>query len=178
MVFYRPNHGEFELDDVTTILNDLFDRCTDELFDLAVATDSQRKDGYFSFVNVITVHRVTQGGVFLFWRKQRESEFGVARKNPNAIRDRLLLEAEQSRKLAGTIDGDVMDRSRRNHVDFAVHVDVNGDQSSIDASIARQAIGHIRGCGYPVRDKPDAYAASKAADRICRNPGAFRPAGT
>jgi predicted RNase H-related nuclease YkuK (DUF458 family) len=48
-----------------------------------------------------------------------------------------------------------------------VHLDINPDEMHGSSCVIQQATGYIRGmCGFAPKVKPDAFAASYAADRL------------
>ena len=48
-----------------------------------------------------------------------------------------------------------------------VHLDINPDELHGSSCVIQQATGYIRGmCGFPPKVKPEAFAASYAADRL------------
>jgi predicted RNase H-related nuclease YkuK (DUF458 family) len=48
-----------------------------------------------------------------------------------------------------------------------VHLDINPDELHGSSCVIQQATGYIRGlCGFPPKVKPEAFAATYAADRL------------
>ncbi len=126
---------------------------------LTVGTDSRHVDGRASIVSVIAVRRMGNGGRF-FWRRNYRDHF-------RNLRQRIYLEAMRSLKLASQLN-DLLDDSFDRLPDgfeynLEIHVDIG--RSGPTGDMMNEIVGMIRGSGYSVRTKPEAYCASVVADR-------------
>jgi predicted RNase H-related nuclease YkuK (DUF458 family) len=53
-------------------------------------------------------------------------------------------------------------------IKLEIHADINPDiDRGLSAGALAEAVGYIRGMDYDFKVKPDAWAASKAADKLC-----------
>ena len=53
-------------------------------------------------------------------------------------------------------------------IKLEIHADINPDvDKGLSAGALSEAVGYIMGMGYDFKIKPDAWAASKAADKLC-----------
>ncbi len=147
--------GEQFFDELTTYLC----RAPSRKYLLTVGTDSRQMKNKTSFVSVVAIQRVGHGGRY-FWRRFYRGKF-------KALRPRIYVEAEQSLKLATRLTADFEEHLLRQplefDIDWEIHVDIgpNGPTSEMISEI----VGMIRGCGYTVRTKPEAYCAAVVADR-------------
>ena len=106
----------------------------------------------------VVVHKDGNRGCKIFGEVQRERDFDQQRDKP---RMRLMNEvykvAELYMKLADVLE----DR----HVE--VHLDINPDEHHGSSCVISEATGYIRGmCNVVPMVKPNAFAASYAADRL------------
>ncbi len=151
--FNSPTYGRLELPHVVQhILRFVNEK--EGKYKLVLGTDSQAGAGYVEFVTAIVVHRVTRGGIY-FWQRR------IHRKRYQ-LRDRMYQEAMISIEAANELLK--MERTfELFRKDFEIHVDVGqgGETKEMIAEIA----GLVTGYGYVVRTKPDAFAATKVADR-------------
>jgi len=52
-------------------------------------------------------------------------------------------------------------------IPLEIHADINPDPNHESNKALQQAVGYILGMGYEFKVKPDAWAASSAADKKC-----------
>jgi predicted RNase H-related nuclease YkuK (DUF458 family) len=137
---YIKNHPEYE-------------------YKIYIGCDSQvnRKSTVYS--TVIGIHRIGHGVHIIHTReyeKKTSEKFGdiINRlwKEVTRIVDTALYLKEQG------IDID----------DIGTHVDANGDNKYVSNKIYASAIGWLNGLGFKVEGKPNAWAATYAANRYCR----------
>ena len=108
----------------------------------------------YTVVLVIHIDNCHGGKVFGFTESERDYD-----KNFDKPRMRLMNEAY---KVSGVYLelGDILD----NH-DVEVHLDINPKKDAGSSCVIREAAGYILGvCGVEAKVKPDAFAASYAAD--------------
>ena len=111
------------------------------------------------FVTIIALHRQGQGGRY-FWAKQR------TRRAKMALRQRIYEEALRSLEVAGElmkILPAALKYEAKTVYDLEIHVDV-GPNGQTKAMI-QEIVGMIRGNGFTVRTKPEAYGAFVVADK-------------
>jgi predicted RNase H-related nuclease YkuK (DUF458 family) len=118
-----------------------------------IGCDSQNHNGTTTFATVIVLHQPNRGGHVLY------SKMTIPR--IQARYERLWKEieftleaAEYLTKLGITIS--------------FLDIDINPDPRYGSNSIFRSALGLLESFGYSVRSKPEAHAASCAADRLCK----------
>lgn len=135
--------------------------------------------GDTDFVSVVVVHRIGKGGRY-FWVKNRLARM-------LSLREKIYEEATRSLMLAMKLGGELKERLER--VDMVHRKEANGDEPEqfetsgwrepsytleihVDIGtqgptrdMIREIVGMIRGNGFVVRTKPEAYAASTVADR-------------
>jgi predicted RNase H-related nuclease YkuK (DUF458 family) len=128
-----------------------------------IGADSERvtkgNDEHFAeFYLVVVVHIDGRHGCKIFGEVQVERDYDNKISKPST---RLMTEvykvAELYLKLADVLE----DR------EVEVHLDINPDEKYNSSIVVQQAIGYIKGvCNVEPRVKPQAFAASYAADRL------------
>ena len=113
---------------------------------------------YADYVLAIVVHINGNNGCKLFGEVQRELVYDA---KPGKPALRLMTEvykvSELYLKLAAVLEGRAVE----------VHLDINPDEMHGSSCVISQAIGYIKGvCNVVPFVKPDAFAASYAADRF------------
>ncbi len=115
-------------------------------------------DWYADYVLAIVVHINGNNGCKLFGEVQRER---VWDSKPGKPAQRLMTEVYKVSELYLKLAEVLEDR----HVE--VHLDINPDEHYGSSCVISQAVGYIKGvCNVIPFVKPDAFAASYAADRF------------
>jgi uncharacterized protein len=153
--FISPTHGELDFDGV---LDKLLAYLGDEPgleYELIIGTDSMpQQQTEAEFVSAIVVHRKKSGGIY-FWTKRHETKL-------HTLRQRIYQEALHSIKMAEQLISKLKERSII-EFNLSIHVDVgpNGETKKM----MQEIVGMVKGNGYSVKTKPEAYGASSVADR-------------
>jgi len=127
-----------------------------------IGADSVRfKEGrnwYADYTLAVVVHVDGRHGCKIFGEVQREPDYDQ-KKNKPAVR--LMNEVYKVSELFQSLIDVLEDR----HVE--VHLDINPDERYGSSCVVQQAIGYIKGtCNIVPMVKPNAFAASYAADRL------------
>lgn len=153
MDFVSPTTGKLSFREMFEALVGYMSEEPDQQYHLIIGTDSLLSERT-CFVTAIIAHRVGHGGRY-FYRKQFNRKM-------ESLRQRILFETALSLELAGHLSAEL---ARNGHSEFPVeiHLDVgpNGDTKRI----IREVVGMVTGSGYTAVTKPDAYGASKVADK-------------
>lgn len=116
------------------------------------------KAWYADYTLAVVVHVDGRHGCKIFGEVQRELDYDH-KKNKPAVR--LMNEVYKVSELFQSLIDVLEDR----HVE--VHLDINPDERYGSSCVVQQAIGYIKGtCNVIPMVKPNAFAASYAADRL------------
>jgi predicted RNase H-related nuclease YkuK (DUF458 family) len=121
---------------------------------ILVGTDSEIQENGVEFISVIVVHRVGYGARY-FWKK-----INIKRKMD--LFTRLWEEANLSLEISKEILEELI--KERLEFDFELHLDLSTTGKS--KSVVKEIINLVKGYGFEVKIKPEAYAASKIADHL------------
>jgi len=146
---------ESKLKEVVNFINS----CSDNT-KVYIGCDSYRKkkgDKWFAhYTTVVVVHMNGNNGCRIYHEKSSEIDYDQKKNRPQL---RMMNEVYKSSEMYLTIAPHI-------EKDIEIHVDVNPDERYGSNCAYSQAIGYIRGvCGVDPKFKPDAWAASCAADR-------------
>lgn len=154
-LFNSPTFGTLTLEAVRKKILKFMEEEPQYKYRVVIGTDSQNKNGNETdFVTALVVHRVGRGGIY-FWRRKIEKKTYV-------LRQRIYEEATLSLGLAE----EFLEVTRHDGIsrfDVEIHVDI-GEYGETKVMI-NEVIGMVRGSGFAVQIKPEAYGASKVADR-------------
>ena len=141
-------------------------------FSVYVGTDSQKstkRKGLYKFATVIIIRTFDseearkigagKGGIII----SSTYNHAFKRKYKEAVNERMIYEVSKSVEAAYEI-AEVLDLYE---VPLEVHADINQKPEFESNKALQQAIGYILGMGYDFKVKPDAWASSNGADKIC-----------
>lgn len=126
-----------------------------------IGVDSERiligTTWYVDFLIAVVVHIDAKHGAKVFGGVQRERDYD---KNLSKPRLRLITEVYKAAEI-------YLELSELVAQDISIHLDLNPNQVFGSSCVIAEAIGYIKGvCGITPKVKPEAWAASIAADRI------------
>ena len=128
-----------------------------------IGVDSERvrgadKQWYGVYTAAIVVHINGNNGCKLFGEVSRERDYDQKASRPSMrLMNEVYRVSEMFQRLAPVLAD----------CDVEVHLDINPDEMHGSSCVVQQAIGYIRGtCNVIPMVKPDAFAASYAADRL------------
>jgi len=152
--FNSPTYGQLEFKEVVEKIAKYMEEVPDKKYRVVIGTDSQvHNHDDVDFVSAIIVQRIGSGGIY-FWQRERVSK-------PYALRERMYEEATRSMALAEEFLQGFKDEVLE--YDLEIHVDI-GRLGETRAMI-NEVVGMIRGSGFEVKIKPEAYGAQSVADR-------------
>ena len=122
---------------------------------VCIGTDSQVTNGVTEFASVIVFLREQKGG-FMFIHNE------TSRKNMS-IRERLIIEVSKSVDVSYNLC-DLLDKY---DVELEVHADINTDPAFQSNQALSEAMGYIISMGFQFKAKPDAFASTSCANKMC-----------
>lgn len=140
-----------------------FIRNSSSASNIYIGADSERYRGrddkwYADYTVAIVVHLDGSRGCKVFGQVTSELDYDKRHDRPAY---RLMNEVYKASQMYMDLFEVIGDR----HVE--VHLDINPDEMHGSSCVIQQATGYIRGmCGFAPKVKPEAFAASYAADRL------------
>lgn len=114
------------------------------------------------YSTVIVLHKDSNKGCRVFHNS-------VTLPNYGSMRAKLLMEVQYSLEAFYAIENVIGER----HVE--IHLDLNSDPKHASNVVTAEAIGWVRSAGVTARIKPEAFAATHAADHFVRDKYPYRP---
>lgn len=156
--FTSPSRGAVTLEAMVDDIRQLADRYPRDRFRIIIGTDSQPHPGSrrVTFVTAVIVHHVGKGARYYIHREHQSHMY--------SLRQRMFAEAAYSLQVGGLLTerlGSLGDSWRPE-----VHVDVG--ERGATRQLIREIVAWIMANGYEAHIKPDAFAASKVADRYTK----------
>ena len=122
---------------------------------VCIGTDSQVRSGVIEFATVIVFLREKKGG-FMYIHNFKSTQ-------KMSLRERMIQEVGKSVEVAYALC-DLLDKY---DVALEVHADINTDPHFESNVALREAMGYILGMGFEFKAKPNAFASSSCADKVC-----------
>ncbi len=151
--FVSPTQGRLTFEQMFKQLVGYMKSEPDQNYHLIIGTDSLLADDT-TFVTAIIVHRVGHGGRY-FYRKFRNRKI-------TSLRHRILFETSLSLETAHHITTELA-RNGYSKLPVEIHLDVGNNGET--KRVVREVVGMVSGSGYAAVIKPDAYGATKVADK-------------
>ena len=151
---YSPSRGPIAFDDMIEDIVGIMEQDADYAYEVIVGTDSHPSLGDTDFVTAIIVRRVGKGGRY-FWSRSCE---GLYRELSQRIYREALLSFEWAKAIMEAL-------GKRTLLDFNLEIHVDVGRNGKTRSLIDGVVGMIVGGGFPVKIKPEAYAASSVADK-------------
>lgn len=127
----------------------------DYVYDLVIGSDSQYHGGFTVFVTAVIIHRVGKGAKLFYTKSKVNKNLDICTK--------ILRETYCSIEVMQKIEEDDIVYALNN---YSIHVDAG--QNGNSRKILKECISYVHGFGYDCKTKPDAYVASKVADRYTK----------
>jgi len=153
--YHSPTFGILDQESVRKKIVEFIKKAPQCRYRLIIGSDSQVKNGHGTdFVTAVVVHRVGEGGIY-FWRRNCQDKSQVLRER---IYQEALLSLSCAEEMLKLFEDDGLTK-----YNLEIHVDIgkNGETRKMLSEI----VGIVRGSGFIVKTKPEAYGASKVADR-------------
>ncbi|MCR4404276.1 MAG: ribonuclease H-like YkuK family protein [Candidatus Acetothermia bacterium] len=166
-LFYSPTEGELTFAQVLAEIVELMNHEPQGQYEIVVGTDCHdtpvaeefnrhrlKKAPPMEFVTAVIIHRLGKGGRY-FWRRVREE-------NIYTLRQKIYKEATLSFELARRLMRELAAQTMLEY-NLEIHIDVG--KHGRTRELIDEVVGYIRGSGFAVKTKPEAYAASSVADK-------------
>jgi len=180
--FKNPTTGELFLGDIVRELINYRNKDLMSKYRIFIGTDSEEREKGIDFVSVIAIHRIGKGGRYFWLRSYEKQKLEFRNRIFKEVTISLalayaLLEQELENNnipiAAGKSVIEAIKELEQNPVnnfkslildkEFEIHVDI-GNNGPTSAMI-KEIVGMIRGSGFFVKIKPEAFAAANVADK-------------
>jgi len=140
---------------------------------VCIGTDSKRRGVGYQFATAIVIALSENIGKDRFGRDILKGKGGMVigatyfdekqTKGKEGVKERMMKEVAKTIEIATEISPllDLYD------IKLEIHADINPDIRFDSNKALNEAVGYMLGMGYDFKVKPDAWAASKGADKLC-----------
>lgn len=153
MIFISPSKGKMSFDDTFKDIVSYMQEMPGVPYRLIIGTDSQLREDA-CFVTAIVIHRVGKGGRY-YYTKENE-------KMGRSLKQRIFFEAAKSLGVASKL-AEKLAQNGYGDLNVEIHLDIG--QNGETKELIREIVGMVTGTGFEAKIKPDAYGATKVADK-------------
>lgn len=158
IIFFSPSKGALTIEGIVKEIVFYLSEDPRRTYKIVIGTDSQSQGNLVEFVTAVVIHRVGSGGRY-FWQKNTREKIVT-------LRQRIYEEVNFSLAMAQNLinylkDYVVADAGLSRGLEIHVDIGENGETREM----IKEVVGMVRGNGFDVKTKPEAYAASKVADK-------------
>lgn len=159
--FFNPTKGQLTKEEMLKELLDYFKEEPKKSYEIVVGCDSTEREGNF-FVVVVALRKGAGGR---FFAKKASFE-----RKSLSLRERILKEVLLSCDIALSLREELQEMVKNSlpNLDYQfkyIHADI-GENGATKAMI-KEIVNLIKGNGFEPKIKPEAFAASVVADRLC-----------
>ncbi|HXL03907.1 MAG: hypothetical protein GX872_05620 [Firmicutes bacterium] len=153
MIFISPSKGKMSFDETFKDIVSYMQEMPGVPYRLIIGTDSQLREDA-CFVTAIVIHRVGKGGRY-YYTKENE-------KMGRSLKQRIFFEAAKSLGVASKL-AEKLAQNGYGDLNVEIHLDIG--QNGETKELIREIVGMVTGTGFEAKIKPDAYGATKVADK-------------
>ena len=153
--FISPTKGRLNYPQVIEELLFFIEHEPIDTYSIIVGSDSEQGSSETEYITAIVIYRHGRGGRFFTQR--------TIQPNKATLRDRIWQETTLSTELAQEIL-DEFQAQGNGFRDVAIHVDIG--EHGPTKSLIKEICGFVRGMGFVVEIKPQAFAACAVADKV------------
>lgn len=153
MNFVSPSRGVLSFDRMFREIISYVNDDPNSTYKLIVGTDSQVRDTV-QFVTAVIVHRVGKGARYFYARTSQD--------HVNSLRQKIYYETSLSLGLGSRL-AERLAQNGLAKLNVEIHLDIGTHGETRD--LIREVVGMIVGSGFDAKIKPEAYGASKVADK-------------
>jgi predicted RNase H-related nuclease YkuK (DUF458 family) len=145
-------------------------------FKLSIGTDSQKiTNSLYKFATVILITTTEnlgggviwgRGGIVIYTTYNHDfmkKEVDGKKRDKELVNERMVFEVGKSIEVATQI-AELLDLYE---IKMEIHADINPDPKHESNKALQSAVGYILGMGYDFKIKPESFASSNCADKLC-----------
>jgi len=152
-MFTSPTKGKMSFNDAFKDIVAYMQEVPSASYRLIIGTDSQLREDA-CFVTAMVVHRIGKGARYYYSREKERMG--------RSLRQRIFYEAAKSLGVASKL-AEKLAQNGYGDLNVEIHLDIG--QGGETRDLIREIVGMVTGTGFEARIKPDAYGASKVADK-------------
>lgn len=159
--FISPTQGKLNFNSVLESVTNFILEEPKDIYQLVVGTDSEGKDNPF-FVTAIVIHRQGKGGKFFYKKIKNNKKYTLRTR----IYEETMISLSLAIELRERLEKKLLKMLPNNYKNLEIHTDIG--QVGETKEMIKEIVGIIKGNGFNVKIKPEAFGATVIADRCLR----------
>lgn len=159
--FISPTYGKISFNQIIDNLVNFVIEDPKQIYKLIVGTDSEGKEDP-NFMTAIIMHKKGKGGRF-FYKKIRTGKKYTLR---TRIYEETMTSLMLAMKLRETLEKNLRKIQPQNYKSLEIHTDIG--QVGKTKEMIKEIVGLVKGNGFEVKIKPEAFGATSIADRCLK----------
>lgn len=159
--FISPSKGKMNFNKLLEeIINYILEE-PQKIYQLVVGTDSEGKEDPL-FVTAVVIHREGQGGRFFYKKIKNDKKYTLRTR----IYEETMISLSLAIKIREKIENKLIEIMPNNYKNLEIHTDIG--QAGETKEMIKEIVGMIKGNGFNVKIKPEAFGATVIADRCLK----------
>ena len=159
--FISPTYGRISFSQVVDNLVNFVLEDPRQIYRLIVGTDSEGKEDP-NFMTAIIIHKKGKGGRFFYKKIKTGKKYTLRTRIYEETMTSLML----AMKLRETLEKNLRKIQPRNYKSLEIHTDIG--QVGETREMIKEIVGLVKGNGFEVKIKPEAFGATSIADRCLK----------
>ena len=160
-LFISPTEGKVKFDHLLKSVVDFILEDPKKIYQLIVGTDSEGKENPL-FVTAIVIHRKGSGGRFFYKKIKGRKKYTLRTR----IYEETMISLSLAIELREKLEKRLFKIMPNNYKNLEIHTDIG--QVGETKEMIKEIVGMVKGNGFEVKIKPEAFGATAVADRCLR----------
>jgi hypothetical protein len=159
--FQSPTKGKLIFNQVIENLVDFILEDLKSVYSIIVGTDSDGKENP-EFVTAIVIHRKGKGGRFFYKKIKTNKKYTLRTR----IYEETMISLSLAMKLREKLEKKLLKIIPNNYKSLEIHTDIG--QTGETKEMIKEIVGMVKGNGFEVKIKPEAFGATTIADKCLK----------
>jgi len=159
--FISPTKGKISFKELTEEIIKFVLEKPDNAYQLIVGTDSEGKENPI-FVSAVIIYREKNGGRFFYKKISTNKKYTLRTR----IYEETMISLSLAIKIRESLEKRLLKIAPKNYKNLEIHTDIG--QTGQTKEMIKEIVGMVKGNGFDVKIKPEAFGATAIADRCLK----------
>lgn len=159
--FISPTKGKISFSQMINEIIKFVVENPEKNYQLIIGTDSEGKETPL-FVSAIVIHKIGEGGRFFYKKIKGKKKYTLRTR----IYEETMISLNLAIKIRESVEKELIKISPKNYKNLEIHTDIG--QTGETREMIKEIVGMVKGNGFKVKIKPEAFGATVIADRCLK----------
>lgn len=159
--FISPTKGKVSFAQMTNEIIKFVIEKPGKSYQLIIGTDSEGKE-FPLFVSAVVIYRTGEGGRFFYKKIKGRKKYTLRTR----IYEETMMSLSLAIKIRENLEKELIKISPKNYKNLEIHTDIG--QTGETKEMIKEIVGMVKGNGFEVKIKPEAFGATAIADRCLK----------